>query len=107
MAFHPGEQEAFDQRRKFLEEVDRKGIPESEFVEKIDARADETLAELSEIEAERRQLKKIKYQAKKQLEEQARADAERLYQAGSPMSMPSADADAMTRQDIQSAREDL
>uniref|UniRef100_A0A7R9Z7Q8 Uncharacterized protein n=1 Tax=Chlamydomonas euryale TaxID=1486919 RepID=A0A7R9Z7Q8_9CHLO len=99
--------EAFDKRRKYLEEIDRKGIPESEFVQEIEARADGTLVELREHIAERRRLEQVKMEARKQLDAQAQADAERLYQAGTPVPMSAADAEVVAMQDIQNARRDL
>ncbi|KAG1673019.1 hypothetical protein FOA52_005949 [Chlamydomonas sp. UWO 241] len=99
--------ETFDKRTKYLAEIDRKGLPESEVVQKIEAKAEETLEELAGLEDEQRRLKRVKLVARQQLAAQAKEDAERAYQAGTAVPMPAAAADAVTRQDINDARADL
>lgn len=101
-------QETFDSRRKYLEEIDRRGLPPSELVEKIDQQAQAALTELHTIEEHQTQMRAIKAAARKQLEEQTNADAAHLFKTtGATVPMSAADADALTLQDVQLAREDL
>jgi hypothetical protein len=98
-------QEAFDKRRKFLEEVDRKGIPESDFVKQIEQTAIDIKMEMDALKEEERQLRQVKLEAGRQLQEQAQQDAARIFATtAQPVEMTEQQAQEQTMRDIERAR---
>jgi hypothetical protein len=99
-----------DNRRKFLEDIDRKGIPESELARKFEDRAMQQKAQLEKMDEEERQVKMLKLKARRQLQEEAaKASTSGDLSAGArDLAIMSADeAAAIGDQDLQLALDDL
>lgn len=97
--------QALDNRRKYLEDIDRKGIPESELVKKVEQRAMEYGQQLNAMDEEERELIKLKLEAQRQLQESAGKGAA----AGSPFEgvISPQQAALVTEADIKAARAEL
>lgn len=102
----------FDNRRKYLQEIDMKGIPESEWAKKFEQKAQGNLEEIQALEEEQREIKRMKLQARRQLQEEASKGREQLVmkadKGATSLSLPTLEeASDVIERDIQSARDNL
>ena len=101
--------EFFDNRKKNLEESERKGMPEPEIVKKLQKQAGEQMEAMQLLGAEEAQLRAMKLQARQELAQEALRDAPRRLSLDPKARVPMQPegVDALTEQDIELARANL